>query len=78
MLSLTRHEALEFIEKRLNIGEAEKLLAENRVGFLDDLIVAFHNNVPFQTMTNMAISPEKRKVPSLDEIKSNVSSGRGG
>lgn len=78
MLTLTRQEALEFVERRLNVGEAEKLLAENRVGFLDDLIVAFHNNVPFQTMTNMAVSPERRRVPSVEEIKHDVYSGRGG
>lgn len=78
MLSLTREEALEFVENRLATKDAEKLFVKDRFLLLNDLIVAFHNNIPFQTLTNLAVRPDIRHIPDFDEMKDDLFSGKGG
>lgn len=78
MLKLSRTEAVRFVEGRLGMKMADLELAETRSSFLNELIVAFHRHLPFQTISNMAIAPEDRDVPTWEQIKEDMYSGRGG
>ena len=78
MLSLGRDEALNFVTEKLGVGEVERKFVEDKLSLLNEMISAFHHNVPFQTLTLMAVSPDIRQIPSADEIKADLFSGKGG
>lgn len=77
-MTLSRTEAVGFVEGRLEMKMADLESVEKRSSFLNELIVAFHRHLPFQTISNMAIVPENRDVPTWEQIKDDMYSGRGG
>lgn len=77
-MSLSKDEAIGFLKGPLGLSDAERKLSQDRVAFLDDVIVAFHRHLPFQTISNMAVRPEERDVPTWEEVKEDMFRGRGG
>ena len=72
---LSYQEAVNFASDVLKVSVHQK---ESPLSLLNELILAFYENVPFQSVTLQAIPLEKRRQPTLEEVKTEVLSGRGG
>ncbi|XP_011402952.2 PREDICTED: uncharacterized protein LOC105312191 isoform X2 [Amphimedon queenslandica] len=72
---LSYQEAVNFASDVLKVSVHQK---ESSLSLLNELIFAFYENVPFQSVTLQAIPLEKRRQPTLEEAKTEVLSGRGG
>ena len=76
-MNLSKDEAIRFMAEVLGIVDL-KNLKEDRLSFLNELIRAIHRLVPFQNVTLLRQTEEKRHRPTVDEIKSAMMSGFGG
>ena len=54
------------------------MLEENQALFLNELVKAFHNSVPFQNVTLLCEPEADRHVPTWEESKKSVMRGYGG
>ena len=75
---LSQKEAMYFVTEVLKIPRPVESKQENPHDFLSRLIVAFHQTIPFQSMSLLAVKPEDRHKPTLQETKLSVMSGKGG
>ena len=78
---LTKTEAIEFLQNEWKLKDVERQLQNDREKFLNKLIVAAHEIVPFQMLflrTLAFIPSEERKVPTVEEIDHMCMSGDGG
>ena len=71
-------EALSFVKDVLKISNVERKLSENKCELLFEIVKEFHEKIPFQNYTLIAVPLAKRSRPAIDEIIREVSSGRGG
>lgn len=78
MVSLTKEEALRFVEEKLKIPEVERSFERDRHGLLNDMVRFFYTYAPFQTLTNFDDELQLRCIPNFEKIKEDVLSGRGG
>ena len=74
----TYQEALDFLENLLGISDASELLPRDPLSLLNKLSVRYLEVLPFQNITNMSAPIGAISVPSLEEIKSDHLTGRGG
>ena len=74
---LNLDEAIHFLSS-INIKYNEQKKQNDPLGFLNEIIHAFHLNVPFQSITLMSKPTHLRDKPTLEEIKEDVISKRGG
>ncbi|GFN90242.1 arylamine n-acetyltransferase 1-like [Plakobranchus ocellatus] len=74
----TKEEALKFLESRLGVKDVQKRRISNPQTLLDDITTSIQAHIPFNNMSLMSIAPEKRRRPTLEEIKESVVSGTGG
>jgi len=72
---LSRDEAVDFLRERLHIYDD---VTHVSLDLLERIIVAFHQNLPFQSLTNMAVPPQDRHVPSSEQVKQDMLLGLGG
>ncbi|GFN92852.1 arylamine n-acetyltransferase, partial [Plakobranchus ocellatus] len=74
----TKEEALKFLESRLGVKNVQKRRISNPQTLLDDITTSIQAHIPFNNMSLMSIAPEKRRKPTLEEIKESVVSRTGG
>lgn len=75
---LSREEAIHFVTDVLKIPRPLEGKQESPHVFLNQLILAFHQTIPFQNLSFMSLKPEDRHKPTPEDIKQSVISGRGG
>ena len=76
--SLTPAEVKEFLEGALQMQNPLVKLQEDRVAFLDDVIYAFQERIPFQSVTAIATPRSERRRLTFEEIKTNILTRLGG
>ena len=74
---LSRDEAIEFLEKKLEISDAKDLLTNNPVALLDRIAHHITEAVPFQNLTMMSAPVGTLHVPDMTKIKTELMAGRG-
>jgi len=72
---LSRDEATDFIRERLRIHDE---VTHTSLDLLERLIIACHQNLPFQSLTNIVVLPQDRHVPSSEQVKRDMFLGLGG
>ena len=77
-IRLTKQEAYNFLKDILLISDPESKMTEDPIAFLDLMMRKFHYHMPWSNIANVACPPNERHVPTLAEIKKDVSSGIGG
>ena len=77
-MMLNFKEAVHFLSTVLGVQYQEEKKQNDPLGFLNEIIHAFHLNVPFQSITLMSKPTHLRNKPTLEEIKEDVMSKRGG
>ena len=75
---LSKTESSSFVRDVLKIQELETEKENNTLEFLNKIICAVFNTLPFQCLTLMAEPLEKRHRPTDEEIKSSMFLGQGG
>lgn len=73
----SKKEAIIFLQNSLGVKDVEKRLERDRKNLLDEIISGILANVPFQSITLMT-SSDKRKRPSLENVKKDCMAGIGG
>jgi len=73
---LSLDEATEFLPERLHIYDDD--VTRPSFDLLERIVVAVHQNLPFQSLTNMAVPPHERCVPSSQQVKNDMLLGLGG
>ena len=62
--SVSLTEAVEFLEGVLQIPSPLDKLKEDRVGFLNDVIITLHQRIPFQSVTAIATPKVEKSRPT--------------
>lgn len=75
---LTKEEAFEFVEDILKICNFDKKLQESRLDFLNSLIYAMHQKIPFQTVYRTSVPLKDRKRLTFSMIKQHMFKTYGG
>ena len=75
---MEQQEAIDFVVRVLRLNSPLKKIEENRTLFLNELVKAFHNSVPFQNVTLLCEPEADRHVPTWEESKKSVMGGYGG
>ncbi|XP_071501060.1 uncharacterized protein [Diadema antillarum] len=75
---MTMEEALWFISDVLDVTSPESRLKADRPTFLQDLIDAWKQHIPFQSVSAIAVPQQQRHLPSFEEIKKDVFAKIGG
>ncbi len=76
MLSL--EEAVHFVTEVLGIESPIERKQTDPHGFLNELILRYHETIPFQSLSLIAVNPLSRRRPTFDETKQAVTTTRGG
>lgn len=71
---LSHQEALDFVSDVLKISISNK----GNLELLNQLIQSFHETIPFQSVTLQAKPVQERGMPTLEEVKAEIMSKRGG
>ena len=77
-IRLTKQEAYTFLKDILFISDPKSKMTEDPVAFLDLMLRKFHHHIPWNNIPNVACPPNERHVPTLAEMKKDVSCGIGG
>ena len=77
-MNLSKEEAVHFVTEVLGIRDPDRKHQEDRVAFLNELIKAIHCSVPFQNITLLSQDEADRHLPTVEEIKTDIKSGKGG
>ncbi|CAG5119774.1 unnamed protein product [Candidula unifasciata] len=77
-MMFTKEEAVKFFTENLDISNVEQRLKTDRRSLLDEIATNIQTHLPFQNLKLLSEVPEKRRRPSLDEIKADLLSGIGG
>ena len=77
-MKITSAEAKEFIEKKLRIEKLDEKLNRDKLSLLNELIKAFHENIPFHNIGLLSLAKEERRQPNVEEINCSILSGTGG
>lgn len=76
---ITTAEAISFVTEVLDVSCPAERSKSDRFTLLAEIIKAFHGVIPFQSLSLIAVEPKNRRsAPSLEEIKADVTSGKGG
>ena len=76
MLSL--EEAERFAVEVLKVPYRAGRVKNDSLSLLNEMIRAFHATIPFQDLTLISTPPKERRMPTIEQIKEDVLSGRGG
>ena len=77
--TLSQGEGFHYIESTLRIDSPREKLQEDRFGLLQEIVRKTHLMIPYQNITHVyGIPPAKRHIPSWEEVKDSMFSGRGG
>ncbi len=71
-------EAISFVTNNLCISDVQSKLNESKYELLCEIVRAFHEKIPFQSLSLPTEPLSKRRKPTLDEILSNIQSFKGG
>ena len=74
----TFDEALDYLRNQLGISDATDALSRDPLGLLNKMSFQYSELVPFQNITNISCPIGTISVPSMEQIKSEHLSGRGG
>ena len=78
-MSMSKQEAVSFVSEVLKIDSPIEKMSGDRFSLLDQIIKAFYATIPFQNVSLISTKLEERiRAPSIDEIKSDVMSRKGG
>jgi len=75
---LSRKEIINFLEEKLNIKNFDGIFKENKLQILEEIIVAFQQNIPFSNINHISKRFEDRSTPTFEESIELVLSGKGG
>lgn len=75
-MNTSKDEAVYFVTKNLGIIDLTNL-REDRLLFLNELILAIHRSVAFHNITLLSCNEKERHRPTLEEIKSDMVNGLG-
>ena len=78
MECLSQEEAFRFLAEVLKIGDPKQKLKNSRTMFLEELLQAYQEKIPFHNIHLLNMRPEQRHVPTWSEIKSEMMQGSGG
>ena len=78
VIMLSQAEAQSFLSYVLKLCDVERKLQESKYDLLCEILRAFHEVVPFQSLTLVAQPFSDRHKPTLTEVLTEVRSGRGG
>jgi arylamine N-acetyltransferase len=79
MMNLSKEEAIQFVTSVLGIPDPDrKLREEDRVAFLNEIIKAIYCSVPFQNITLLVQDVADQHVPTMEEIKADLTGKKGG
>ena len=67
-----------FIKDKLLVDKFDEKFSEDRLCVLEEMIVSWQDKIPFQTVTQMAVEPALRKMPSMEENVAYILSLQGG
>ena len=70
--------ARSFIKDKLLVDKFDEKFREDRLCVLEEMIVSWQDKIPFQTVTQMAVEPALRKMPSMEENVAYILSLQGG
>ena len=71
-------EAISFVTNNLCIPDVQRKLNESKYELLCEIVRAFHEKIPFQSLILLSVPLPKRRKPILDEILSDIQSFKGG
>lgn len=77
-ITLTTQEAFEFLSQKLKISRPAEKFASEPAPLLADICRSYLNHVPFQNITLLSQDKTSCHVPTGEEMKTDVLSGRGG
>ncbi len=77
-MAMDEKEAVSFVKEVLSISDVERKLSENKYELLCEIVKEFHEKIPFQNYSLIAVPSAERSQPTIDEIIREVRSGRGG
>ena len=75
---LSQKEAFRFVTEVLKIDDPKEKQKKNRLLFLDELLQAYQEKIPFHNVNLLSLTPEQRHVPTWEEIKADMMQGCGG
>ena len=70
--------ARSFIKDKLLVDKFDEKFSEDKLGVLEEIMVTWQDKIPFQTVTQMAVEPALRKMPSMEENVAYILSLQGG
>ena len=76
MLSL--EEAENFAVEVLKVPYSAERVKNDSISLLNELIRAFHATIPFQDLILISKPLKERRIPTIEQVKEDVLSGRGG
>ena len=76
MLSL--EEAENFAVEVLKVPYSAERVKNDSISLLNELIRAFHATIPFQDLILISTPLKERRIPTIEQVKEDVLSGRGG
>ncbi|XP_072172391.1 uncharacterized protein [Diadema setosum] len=75
---MTTEEASTFVCEVLGVTSPEEKMASDPVALLNEILLSWHKNMPYQTLVNIAMPKKDRHVPNLHEVKNDIMSKLGG
>jgi len=75
---MSRKDVINFLEEKLFIENFDNKFKENKLQNLEEIIVAFQQNVPFSNIEHISKRFEDRITPTFEESIELVLSGKGG
>ena len=77
--TLSQEEGFDYVESVLGIKSANKKLQRDRLGLLTEIVGKTYLTIPYQNISNiLGIPPNRRRIPSFDEVKDSMFSRQGG
>nr|XP_054768573.1 uncharacterized protein LOC129276168 [Lytechinus pictus] len=77
-MSMTTKEAIVFLRDALGIETTMERIHQDKVAFLDELVVAWLQHIPFQSIKAISVPHPNRHLPTFKEIKQDLLSKVGG
>ena len=76
--SITTEEAFSFLTGVLCISKPKVRMRESRLAFVEEILRAMYRHIPWQTIGSLSTPHHVRHLPTLEEIKEDVSTKIGG
>ena len=66
-MSVSHNQALDFVTNKLGVANFEEKFTADKKSALEEVLFAWQDKIPFQTVTNMALDPNDRRMPSVED-----------